>query len=277
MKRSWVGWILLLGLLLTALSCSQSLRSKRVIIGSWRMASEQREVGDFSRIYFSGIRCDLYVKTGSKTALRIEADDNILPYITTKVVNGTLEFRIVPGVNLEPRRRAKYYVTVTNLDGIEAWGLGNVYASDLKSTKFSLTALSGYYSFGTLTASEIVINPGGSGSSFSSNPSNLEIAGIYAEKLKVQNNSNSDIYVGKGKVGEQEVIISNEGSYKAPDLESTSAKLQMNGEGTATVWADKSLDAKFAAFSGDIYYRGEPAITQAHQPDTSGKLIKLRR
>ncbi len=267
---------MLLALLLTALSCSQSLRSKRVIIGSWRMASEQREVGNFSRIYFSGMG-DLYVKTGGKTALRIEADDNILPYITTKVVNGTLEFRTVAGVNLEPRRRAKYYVTVTNLDGIEAWGNGNVYASDLKSMKFSLTTISGYYSLGTLTASEIVINPGGSGSSFTSNPSNLEIAGIYAEKLKVQNNSNSDIYVGKGKVGEQEVIISNEGSYKAPDLESTSAKLHMNAEGTATVWADKSLDAKFAAFSGDIYYRGDPAITQDRQSDASGKLIKLRR
>jgi len=277
MKRSLAGWILLLGLLLTTLSCSQSLRSKRIIIGSWRMASEQREVGNFSRIYFSGITSDLYVKTGSKTALCIKADDNILPYITTKVVNGTLEFRTVPGVDLEPRRRAKYYVTVTNLDGIEAWGDGNVYASDLKSIKFSLTTISGCYSFGTLTASEIVINPGGSGSSFTSNPSNLEIAGIYAEKLKVQNNSNSDIYVGKGKVGEQEVIISNEGSYKAPDLESTSAKLQMNGEGTATVWADKSLDAKFAAFSGDIYYRGDPAITQDRQSDASGKLIKLRR
>ncbi len=282
MKKSLTGWILtsqlLLSLfaLLSTRACDMP-KSRRVIFGSWKVASETRDVGDFRKVFLAyDNTADLHIKVGSKTALRIEADDNILPYISAKITNGILELSRAPGVHLEPRRRVKYYLTATELDSIEACGMGSVFASDLKSKQLSLTTHSGYYSFGTLTAAEVIINPGGQGQSITSNPSNVEIGAIYADKLKVQNNTNSDIYVGKGKVGRQEVIITNEGNYKAPDLECAAAEVRMNAEGTATIRVDKTLTANFANYSGDVRYIGNPVVTQTRQSDVSGKLIKIQ-
>jgi hypothetical protein len=82
--------------------------------------------------------------------------------------------------------------------------------------------------------------------------------------------------VGKGKVKQQEVIINNEGSYKARNLVSETAEVRMNGEGSADIRAEKDLNANLANFSGNIYYLGDPAITQARQSDAAGKLIKIR-
>jgi hypothetical protein len=271
-----MGLIIASFLLLTTPACDRPFKSRRNISGSWIVASETREVGDFSRVSLFDFG-DLHIKVGVKTALRVEADDNMLPFITSNVVNGALELRNVAGVHPEPRRRIKYFLTVTNLDGIESWGQGNVFAPDLESKRFVvMTNCLAYYSFGTLTAAEVTINPGGQGFCYTTNPSNFEIGAIYAEKLKVQNNSNSDICVGKGRVKQQEIIVNNEGSYKAHNLVSDSAEVRMNGEGSAEIRVDKILNANLTNFSGSIHCQGDRAITQIRQSDDAGTLIKIR-
>src|SRR5512136_1237968 len=136
MKKLLIGWQLAgLIFLIGWLTFSPEMRkSKRAVLGSWRVGSETRKVGDFRRVQLSA-NGDLHIKVGNKTSLMVEADDNVLPYIESTVVNGTLEFRWVQGAGLYPRRRIKFYLTVTELDGIEAWGEGNVFAPELKSNQ----------------------------------------------------------------------------------------------------------------------------------------------
>ena len=87
---------------------------------------------------------------------------------------------------------------------------------------------------------------------------------------------NKDIYIRKGTVKHQEVRINNEGSYKAPNLESTTAVVEMTGEGDAEIRVAKTLNANMYEFSGNLSYLGDPVITGNRKSDMCGELIKIK-
>ncbi len=60
--------------------------------GSGIMATETREVSGYDAIEIEGYG-NLIITQGETESLEIEAEDNILPHITTKVRNGTLHIR----------------------------------------------------------------------------------------------------------------------------------------------------------------------------------------
>jgi hypothetical protein len=77
-------------LLITACSFGTSQDSRQIITGSGNLIAESREVSGFDGVSHTGIG-RVIITQGDHELLTIEADDNLIEYITSEVKNGTLE------------------------------------------------------------------------------------------------------------------------------------------------------------------------------------------
>lgn len=103
--------------------------------GSGTMAIEARDVSGFSEIDLSGSGTVLVSVTGTES-LTVEAEDNILPLLTTEVRDG----RLVLGTkqSISPTRDIVYSITVINLDAVAVSGSGSVTAVDVVANGFEV-------------------------------------------------------------------------------------------------------------------------------------------
>ncbi|MBE9479786.1 MAG: DUF2807 domain-containing protein [Chloroflexi bacterium] len=134
MSRIWVV-LIILGLLTSG--CAFTLRYEE---GSGVLVTEQRDVSGFERVSFEGFGT-LIIVHGSEESLTIEAEDNILPRIETKVSRGTLEI----GFDTDrwqdivrPTKSITYTLTVITLDGIALSGAGSIEASEIDAERFDV-------------------------------------------------------------------------------------------------------------------------------------------
>jgi hypothetical protein len=107
-------------------------------LGSGNVVTEPREVSGFTQIRLSGIGTLNVAQTGTES-LTISADDDILPHLTSEVINGTLELGVKPRLSLKPMKRIVYTVTAKNLEGILLSGAGAIHATDIKAGAFTVT------------------------------------------------------------------------------------------------------------------------------------------
>jgi hypothetical protein len=212
--------------------------------GSGNIVEEDRAVSGFTGVALAGIG-ELTIEVGERESLRIEAEDNLMQYFETEVRNGVLEIGVQDGVNLNPRRPVRFYLTVKELDTIVLSGSGDIKAPDLEAERFSVTISgSGDVEMGDLSADMLNVTISGSG--------NLDIFG--------------------GQIEEQDITISGSGEYQAGDLSSESVEITISGSGNATVWATDSLDVRISG-SGSVNYYGNPRTT--FSASGSGKLKSL--
>lgn len=183
------------------------------IKGSGNVVSESRNVNGFDHISFEGFG-KMFISQGDEEALRIEAEDNILPLITTEVRNGTLIIAVKDllsrstnwGRNIQPTKPVNFYLITTDLNQLDLSGAGIIDVSDLDSDR-------------------LVVNISGAG----------EIS-------------------LSGQVTSQDVILSGAGAYNAQRLESESVDLSISGAGSAMVWAKDHLDVSISGIGSVSYY-----------------------
>jgi predicted small secreted protein len=205
----------------------------RTVRGTGDMTGEAREVGDFSVVDLAGIGT-VVVEVGDKTALRIEAEENLLPYLESGVEGNTLTLGIREGVNVLPTQGIFYYLTVRDLEEITVSGLGNVDIPHLE---------------GTTTA----INVTGGG--------DINIEALQAKDLKVLISGLGDLTIDGGEVADQNVTITGGGNYNARELASEVANISITGIGSAAVWARDALNASITG-GGSVHYVGHPQVTK---------------
>jgi len=202
--------------------------------GNGRVVEEDREVRDFDAVALGGIG-DLHIEVGDREELRIVAEENLLRYIETHVRGGTLHIETRAGINLRPTESIDYYLTVTDLQGIDVSGLGHVDAPALEARSFRV---------------EI------------SGAGNIEMDELNADRLDVAVSGLGSLDIDGGYVERQDIDISGSGSYSAKRLESRDATVEISGLGSATVWATDRLDAEISG-SGSVHYVGSPNINQS--------------
>lgn len=106
--------------------------------GSGDLITESRPVSSFDEIVVKGsgnVRVDV---TGTES-LEIEAEDNIMPLLTTEVVAGRLELGIKSGELISPRRDITYAITAAQLRGVSILGSGDITVSDIDVDTFETT------------------------------------------------------------------------------------------------------------------------------------------
>ena len=85
MKLMYAGFLVLL--ITLAAGCVSNVPC---VSGSGTIATETRAVGAFQSIDLQGTG-NIYVTQGNESSLRVEAEDNLLPYLKTSVTNGVLK------------------------------------------------------------------------------------------------------------------------------------------------------------------------------------------
>ena len=103
--------------------------------GSGIMATESREVSGFDQVDLSVSGTVLIAVTGTES-LTIEAEDNILPLLTTEVRNGRLELGAKQ--NISPTREIVYTITVVSLEAVAVSGSGSVTATGIDASGFDV-------------------------------------------------------------------------------------------------------------------------------------------
>lgn len=229
---------LLIGLLIFALvattACNFSLNlGNNRVRGSGKIVTEERQVSGFDKVEIKGAG-ELYIEQGETEALTVEADDNLMEYITTEVHGDTLELGLKPNFNIMFSSKIVYRLTVKELREVSIAGSGKVVSSSLTTDEFKIsTAGSGKFEFDDLQADTLTASTGGSGE-----------------------------FIIKGKVDDVKVTISGSGKFNCPDLETASTDINITGSGEVTSWTTDQLNIRISG-SGSVRYYGSPDVNQS--------------
>ncbi len=239
------------GILLAALFISGC--GLQVVVGSGKVATETRPVGDFTAVKLAGIG-DVILTQGQSASLRIEAEDNLIPYFDTSVQGETLVIGIKDqyfGFNLHPTKPVKFYVSSPKINAVTLAGSGNIITGDVSSTDFKASLLgSGDISIDSLTAGNVDINLAGSG--------NVSIAKVQADTCSSTIAGSGNITLA-GEASRQTAKIVGSGDYLAGGLQSQTASVNVTGSGNSQVTVADSLNVTILG-SGDVTYSGKPVV-----------------
>ena len=207
--------------------------------GSGQIESQSREVQGFMGVSIN-YPAEVVIQQGKVESVKLEADDNLLPQLSTEVNDGVLiiensENRWSQRVN--PTERVKITITVKDLREIEFSSAGSVQVNGLKTDELSLH-LNGV---GEMTLNDLEVRKL---ESRLSGAGNIEANGI-AEELDIR--------------------ISGVGGFDAPKLESLVGVVRISGAGSATVFVKDDLTARVSG-AGSISYYGSPTLHE----DVSG-------
>ena len=119
-----------------------------VIQGSGNVVTETREVSGFTAVSLNGVGHLIIDQTGSES-MSITADDNILPYIETRVRGRELVIGIQDNTTFNNVTELTYHVTVQTINSLELNGAGAVEVLNLDGQDWQTTLAGG----GTITVS----------------------------------------------------------------------------------------------------------------------------
>jgi len=122
--------------LLLAASISYSQQQQPQIKGSGVMKTEARKIEPFSKIEIKS-GADMDISIGQQQSVELEAEDNILPVVTTEVKDGTLIVSSTANYNTD--KGVKAHIVVPSLKGITITGAGDVSVKGINEPKFALT------------------------------------------------------------------------------------------------------------------------------------------
>lgn len=239
-----------------ALACSVDLGDLgdlgfRTVSGSGEIASETREVSDFSGVVLAGWG-NLHIEVGERESIRIEAEENLLEYIETEVRDGRLEIRHRRRTVLRPTEPINYYLTVKQLDTVAVTGAGKVDAPLLVASRFSLR-ISGAGSIGIagLEAERVDLDITGVG--------DIDVGTLEADQLDVDISGAGNLGIAGGSVRTQEIGVSGGGNYNAKGLQSVEAEVRLSGLGYAVVRVSDRLTVSISG-AGSVQYVGNPSV-----------------
>jgi len=166
--------------------------------------------------------------------IKVEADDNILPYVVTRMEDGFLVLKLKDHINFVNTSGIKVYITTNKIEELRLSGSGNV------TGKGKFTG-----------ADKLKVKVSGVGK--------LDME-VNTPEVEAEISGSGSVRLA-GETRNEQVRISGIGSYTGDDLKAESVKVKISGAGNAKVFADKGLDVKVSGV-GSVYYKGAATITQ---------------
>jgi hypothetical protein len=213
------------------------------IHGSGVAGHETRSLAHFHGVTFAAIG-DLTIVTGDAESIRIEADDNLIPYFETSVRAGTLHIEIEEDVRLRPERPVRLYLTVREIEALAVVGAGDADLDEASGEAFTVSLV-------------------GSG--------DVRIDDVDVASLDVSLVGTGDLEVA-GEATELAASLSGIGNLDAPGLSTETASITVLGSGSATLRVRDRLDVTIAG-SGSVRYYGNPSVEATVAG--SGRVVKL--
>lgn len=270
-KQSVMIVFVVLGLLVSSLACGPAAFG--LVRGSGRTDTETHTLNNVTGVELATFG-DLTIAFGDKEELRIEAEDNLLPYFEITTSGGQVRIDTQMNMALRPTRPVRFYLTVQALDTIVLSGSGNVTAPDLEAKSIAVTISgSGNIDLGDLEATDIALRISGSGDLRAADcvasgvdvriggSGDVEFDGLKTDTLDLSIPGSGQLDIAAGEVAQQTISINGSGDYHARNVESDTAEVNIFGSGSVTLRANESLGIHIAG-SGDVAYAGRPSIDQ---------------
>jgi len=178
---------------------------KERVTGSGPVSTEQRNVSGFSSVNVSG-SSNVFITQGSAFDVKVKAYSNLIPYLETKVQNGTLLIAYKSNSNVR-NDNSEVYITMPALSELTTNGSGNINSTGDFSGIDNLNASvsgSGNISIESGVANNFKITISGSGDvksfGLSAKQADVSISGsgdvqvTVLENLKASINGSGNIY-----------------------------------------------------------------------------------
>jgi predicted small secreted protein len=234
MKRLLFIWLLFVFLLA---ACDQGTR------GTGKVITEERTVSGFDKVNLTG-NGEATIIQGDSESLVIEAEENILPLLESKVVDGALNLGPKDNSVVNPTRPIKYTITMKEINEIRTSGSGKINAAEIAT-------------------SVLGIDLSGSGE--------VNVPSLIADTISLNQIGSGGVSIG-GQVTDQIIIMSGSGDYDAAELDSRIADVRVSGSGKTILRVEDVLDVEISG-SGRVSYYGDPFVTS--DISGSGKLEQL--
>ena len=214
----------------------------RAIHGNGNIVDDVRDV----RSTFTGIKVssgiDIILTQDNNQSVRVEADNNIIEYIVTKVENGVLKVYFDRSITFAGSK--KVYVTMREIERLSTSSAGDIIGTNLlKCADLSLTATS---------AGDIKLE-------------------VQADHIDINISSSGDIDLG-GECRTMKASLSSAGDLNAFNMKAREVDINVSSAGDASVYASERLEAR-ASSAGDIRYLGDPEYVNAHS-SSAGSIRK---
>jgi len=211
------------------------------VIGSGKIISEERQVSGIKSISI-GSSMNLFLNQAESESVRIEADDNIINYITTQKIGDelTIQLKLANFFSIHP---INCYVTVKDLSEIKVSSSATVKCDDLDTENLSIKMAS---------SSKGVLN-------------------LHVTTLDLNIASSANLKLS-GEADTQEIKLASSGRLESYDLVSKNCKITANSSGYASINVTEKLDAKVNS-SAQVNYKGNPEVNS--EISSSGSLKKV--
>lgn len=199
-----------------------------VIHGSGHVVTEKRSLSEFDQLILEG-EGEVRFTQADTLRLSIEAEDNLIDELITRVHGDTLTIKTRDRVLLAPTEPILYHVEAPSLSSLRIDGSGELRA-------------------GALETQELDVEIRGSGT--------LRIEDLTARALSTDISGSGDVRLG-GEIETQDVQISGSGEYRCKNLKSADAHVSVSGSGEVEVFVSDTLEVEISG-SGDVAVRGTP-------------------
>ena len=201
------------------------------IRGNGKVNTETRTTGGFNSVASHG-SFNVYVSNGSQS-LKIEAEENLLPYINTYVEDSVLHIETKADFWLRPSRKVKIYISCPEFESIRSYGSGDIISESKISNSTKL---------------ELKVN----------GSADIKMD-VDAPEINTETNGSGDIDL-RGETKSLRAEIHGSGNIKAMEMNSDNATIKIYGSGDADVFAGVKLDVRIAG-SGDVHYKGNAQVS----------------
>ena len=231
--------IMMIMLLTTVMITDVSAQFNKRIKGSGRVVTETRKVDGFTGVK-TATAIDIYLTQGNSFNVEVEADDNLMEYIVTRVKSGVLEVYL-DRVNLSYHKKMVVHVTMKEIDYLAASSAGDITCmTPIKAD---------YLKIRTSSAGDIKID-------------------VKANSLDLSTSSSGDITIS-GSADYLDASTSSAGDIKGYDLVVREADLSSSSAGDIKITVTEKMKAR-ASSAGGIYYAGNPAFVDARSSSAGG-------
>lgn len=217
---------------LLLLSCTLHAQRKERISGNGAIKTETRQVKDFSKVDAAGV-FHVYITQGNAPAVKVEADENLLPYIVTEVNGNHLLLKTRKNVDIKPSRPVKVYLTMQEIEALNVSGVSEIHSEN------------------TLQAKDVSMAVSGSGT--------IDLD-LKADAVRAEVSGTGKISLN-GSANDARYDISGTADVAADDFATANTKVSISGMGKLHVYAKEKLDVAVSGM-GNVKYKGNPEISQ---------------
>ena len=207
---------------------------------------DTRNVSDFTGIEASG-KFDITVVKGDTESLTIEADDDVLPYVRSKVKEGELCLYVKKGIfrKIANSKSIKATIVMKNMKEVSLSDACKLTSNDLFTPKKFKGECSG--------TSSMSIN-------------------VNAEKVSIEC-SDASLVDLKGSAVKIEIEMSGSSILRAEDFTARTADIETSGTSSVTINVTDVLKVE-ASKASQVYYKGSPVVKIESSGESKVKQIQ---